>query len=227
MNIIYVEASNNQTINQDGNENANLQVKNYSLLDLIYQHLPIKAKVKNIEINPMRNGYIVYVLTSVDIHKIVKIGGRVIQIFEGVIYRQNFKISPIRKVIEKVVALRQNYKNKFNDLFQGLVELILNSLYGVQIRKDIMTFYKCRSVHWMRTEYDDNVIDYSKLPNGTYAVNFKKGKGLDGDNDAKNTLPSHLGAINLSNSKRFMNKVFRKINGFYMNSIYYGDTDSL
>ena len=41
----------------------------------------------------MRNGYITDTLTSVDICEIVKIGGKVIQIYEGVIYRENFKIS--------------------------------------------------------------------------------------------------------------------------------------
>ena len=43
----------------------------------------------------------------------------------------------------------------------------------------------------------------------------------------KNTLPSHLGAFILSNSKRIMNNFIREINGFYNNSIYYGDTDSV
>ena len=43
----------------------------------------------------------------------------------------------------------------------------------------------------------------------------------------KKTLPSHLGAFLLSNSKRIMNNFIREINGFYNNSIYYGDTDSL
>ena len=43
----------------------------------------------------------------------------------------------------------------------------------------------------------------------------------------KITLPSHLGAFILSNSKRIMNNFIREINGFYINSIYYGDTDSL
>ena len=46
----------------------------------------------------------------------------------------------------------------------------------------------------------DNVIIYSKLPNGNYIVKIKKDDGLEGDNDAKNTLPSHLGAFILSNS---------------------------
>ena len=60
----------------------------------------------------MRNGYIVDTLTSVDICEIVKIGGKVIEIYEGVIYRENFKISPFRKVIEKLFALRKKYKEK-------------------------------------------------------------------------------------------------------------------
>ena len=110
---------------------------------------------------------------------------------------------------------------------QGLIKLILNSLYGVQIRRDIDQSYKCKSQHWVETEYDDNVLDYWRLPNGTYTVKLKKHDALDGDNDVKNTLPSHLRAFILRNSKRNMNILIREINRFYDNSIYYGDTDSL
>ena len=60
----------------------------------------------------MRNGYIIDILTSVDIQEIVKIGGKVIKIYEGVIYRENFKVSPFKKVIDKLFALRQEYKMK-------------------------------------------------------------------------------------------------------------------
>ena len=60
----------------------------------------------------MRNGYIIETLTSVDIQEIVKIGGKVIEIYKGVIYREHFKISPFRKVIQKLLALRQKYKDK-------------------------------------------------------------------------------------------------------------------
>ena len=34
-------------------------------------------------------------------------------------------------------ALRQKYKDEHNNLMQGLVKLITNSLYGVQIHRDI------------------------------------------------------------------------------------------
>ena len=99
---------------------------------------------------------------------------------------------------------------------QGLVKLLMNSLYGVQIRRHIDQSWKCKSQHWMETECDDIVLDYWRLPNGIYIVKFKKDDGLDGDNDVKNTLPSHLGAFILSNSKLNMNNFIREINGFYM-----------
>ena len=227
MNDVYVEAFNNQTFNEDGDESAILTIKYYNPPNLIFQNLPIKEKVKKLEVNRMRNGYIIDTITSVDIQEIVKIGGKVVEIYEGVVYRENFKVSPFRKVIEKLIALRQKYKDEKNDSMQGLVKLIMNSLYGVQIRRDINESYYCKSENWMKTEFDENVLDYWKLPNENYIVKMKKDDGLDHDCDIKNTLPAVLGAFNLSNSKRIMNNFIREINGFYNNSIYYGDTDSL
>ena len=103
----------------------------------------------------------------------------------------------------------------------------MNSLYGVQICKDNDQCYKCKPQHEMETEYDENVLDYRRLPNEKYIVKLKKDDRLDGDNNVKNTLPSHLGVFILSNSKQSMNNFIRDINGFFNNSIYYGDTDSL
>ena len=227
MNDDYVEAFNNQSFNEDGDESAILTIKYYNPPDLIFQHLPVKERVKKIEVNRMRNGYIVDTLTSVDIQEIVKIGGKVIEIYEGVIYRENFKVSPFRKVIEKLFALRKKYKDERNDLMQGLIKLIMNSLYGVQIRKDINESYYCKSENWMKTEFDENVLDYWKLPNGNYIVKMKKDDGLDDDCDIKSTLPAVLGAFILANSRRIMNMFIREINGFYENNVYYTDTDSL
>ena len=107
MNDVYVEAFNNQTFNEDGDESAVLTIKYYNPPDLIFQHLPVKEKVKKVEVNRMRNGYIIDTLTSVDTQEIVKIGGKVVRIYEGVLYRENFKLSPFKKVIEKLFVLRQ------------------------------------------------------------------------------------------------------------------------
>ena len=94
---------------------------------------------------------------------------------------------------------------------QALVTLIVNNLYGVEIRKDIFESYYCKSETWMKTEYDENVLDYWNLTNGKYIVKMKKDDGLDYDCDIKNCLPGHLGAFILGNSKRNMK---REINGF-------------
>ena len=101
----------------------------------------------------------------------------------------------------------------------------MNSLYGVQIRKDINESYKCKFEHSLRTEYDNNVLDDWKFSNGNYIVKIETDDRLDADDDINNILPSHLGAFILSDSKRIMINFIRELNGFYNNVVFYGDTD--
>ena len=102
----------------------------------------------------------------------------------------------------------------------------MKSLCGVQTWKDIDELYKCKSEHWIQTEYDDNVLDCWILPNGDYFVNIKKDDVFEGESDVRNTLPCHLGAFTRG-KKRIMKTFFWEINGFYNDSLYYGDTDSI
>ena len=104
MNKQLVKKINNQIFTKGS---AILKIKYYNPKNLYVQHLPVKEREKKIEINRMRNGYIIDNLLSVDIQEIVKIGSVVIEIYEGVIYRENFKVSPFRKVIGNLFALRQ------------------------------------------------------------------------------------------------------------------------
>ena len=46
MKDVYVEAFNNETFDQVGNESATLGRKYYNPPNLIFQHLPVKEKVK-------------------------------------------------------------------------------------------------------------------------------------------------------------------------------------
>ena len=224
MNDELVEKFNTRNFNQGS---AILKIKYYNPKNLIAQHIPIKEKEKKIEINRMRNGYIVDYLTSVDVQEIVKIGGKVIEIYEGVIYRENFKVSPFRKVIDKLFALRQKYKDENNDVMQLLVKLLMNSLYGENIRKDIEEKFACKSEMWMQTEYDERVKDYWKISGINYIVKMIDDAGLEDEVKKLNTMPLHLGAFVLSNSKRIMNNFIHAIDGFYTNDVYYTDTDSL
>ena len=224
MNDELGEKFNNQTFTQGS---AILKIKYYNPKNLIVQHLPIKEKEKKVEINRMRNGYIVDTLTSVDIQEIVRIGGKVIEIYEGVIYRENFIVSPFRNVLDIFFKLRQKYKDEDNEVMQLLVKLLMNSLYGEQIRKDIEEKFACKSELWMQTEYDERVKDYWKISNINYIVKMIDGKGLEDEIRKVNTMPLHLGAFVLSNSKRIMNNFIHAINGFYTNDVYYTDTDNL
>ena len=206
MNDELVEKFNNQTFTQGS---AILKIKYYNPKKLIVQHLPVKEKENKIEINRMRNGYITQVLTSVDIQEIVKIGGIIIQIYEGVIYRENFKISPFKKIIDELFALRQKYKDEGNEVMQLLVQLIVDALYGEFLRKEILESYKCKSELWMMTEYDERVIDYEKVNNGNYIVKLKDDEGLQDEVKKVNTLPLQLVVFILSNSRRIMNNFIR------------------
>ena len=46
MNDVYVEAFNIQILNQDADEYAILRINYYNPPNLLFQHLPVKEKVK-------------------------------------------------------------------------------------------------------------------------------------------------------------------------------------
>ena len=143
------------------------------------------------------------------------------------IYRKNFEVSPFRKVIDKLFALRQKYKGENNDVMQLLVKLLMNSLYEENIRKVIEEKVACKSEMWMQTEYDERVKDYWKISGINYIARKTDDGGLEDEVKKLNIMPLHLGAFVLSNSKRIMNNFINANNGFYTNDVYYTDTDSL
>ena len=86
-----------------------------------------------------------------------------IRIYEGVTYRENFKKSLFRKLMGKLFALRQKHKDEKKCFIQRLVKVNMNSVHGVQIRKDTNETCYCKSETWMKTEYDENVLDYLEI----------------------------------------------------------------
>ena len=82
----------------------------------------MKGRERKIEVNRMRNCYIIDHLTSVDIQEIVEIGSKVIEIYEGNNYRENFEKNPFRKVIDYLFALRQKYEDEIDDVMQLLIK---------------------------------------------------------------------------------------------------------
>ena len=62
---------------------------------------------------------------------------------------------------------------------QILVDLLMNSLSGEQIRKDIEESFACKSEYWMISEYDERVKDYRKVSHGNYIFKMVDDRGLE------------------------------------------------
>ena len=71
MNDVFVNDFIDQTFNRDGIISAVSKIKFYSPPHPIFQHLPLKEKVKNIAFDRMRIGFINDTLTLVDICEFV------------------------------------------------------------------------------------------------------------------------------------------------------------
>ena len=140
----------------------------------------------------MWRGYIIDTLISVDFQEIVKIWGRIIEFYEGVIYREYFKKSPFREVMDKLFALGQKYKDENKEVMQLLVKFLMNRLCGEQIRKDIEEKFACKSDYWMISEHDEKVKDYWKKSQGIYI-----GKKIDdaGLEDGVKKIKHHATSI--------------------------------
>ena len=168
----------------------------------------------------MRTGYIIDTLTCVDIQEIVKIGGKVIEIYEGVVYRENFKLSPFGKVIAKILASRRKQKIENNDVMQLLVNLLLISIYGENIRKDIDEKFACKSEAWMMSEFDERVKDYSRKSRNNSIGKMIDDAGLENEVKKLNTMPIRVGAFVLSNSKEIMNIFIHANIGFFLQTMF-------
>jgi hypothetical protein len=229
------------------------KIKYYYPPEQFLQHLPVKEKIcirgsKKYEVSRFRNGYITDYLNSVDIQEIVRTGGRIERIFEGVIYEKNLKASPFRGYIEKLFALRKKYKDEGNKVGEDLIKLLLNSLYGKTVQKDVNTEICVWSSNYLEKNYDDLIMSRCKISEASatgeamWIVQRKKEKeNVDvSKQDSKNGIitsskkenkcrdvPHHLGSYILSHSRRIMNNFILAIDGFKKPNIAYSDTDSI
>ena len=106
----YTEDMNDELVKKFNSGNFNQgtaisKMKYYNPKNLTAQHLLVKEREKKIQINRMRSGYFIQTLTSVDIQEFCKIGSKRIQIYEGVIYREDCKVSRFGKAIYKLFTV--------------------------------------------------------------------------------------------------------------------------
>ena len=79
----------------------------------------------------------------------------------------------------------------------------------------------------MMTEYDERVKVYWRIFHGNYIVKMIDDAGWEDEVKKLNTMPLHLGAFVLNNSKGIMNTFIHAINEFYTINVYYTNRDSL
>ena len=131
------------------NRSAFLTIKYHNPENLIFQHLPLKEKIENPnknnrfeEINRMRNGIIIDILTSIHIVEIVKCGGVILEIYEG-FFCHNLNFNPYTEFVTDMFEKRDLFKSQGKELLQNLAKKIGSSGYRGNIRKDINEEYKC------------------------------------------------------------------------------------
>ncbi|ESO85444.1 hypothetical protein LOTGIDRAFT_154938 [Lottia gigantea] len=156
-----------------------------------------------------RNGFCHDVLTSVDIQEIVKSGGKIIKILDGIVYEKNFKTPPYRDYILILKELRNKYKKEGDMVASNCMKLLGNSLYGKSIQKDINTSRHLWSEATFKANFDSHVKSYEKVNDSQYIVEMnEEEKEFVPLKDFTRLTPAHL-------------------DGFYKPEIYYTDTDSL
>ena len=75
----------------------------------------------------------------------------------------------------------RNIRHENNDVIQFLVKVLMNSLYGEHIRKNIEESFACKPEAWMMNEYHERVEDYWRISHGKYIVKMIDDKGLEDD----------------------------------------------
>jgi hypothetical protein len=222
------------------------RVRYFNPPELFLQHLPVKETVindgKKIQMSRFRNGYIEDFLNSVDIQEIVRTGGTIIRIYEGFYYEKNLPKSPFRSYIENLFELRKKYKAEGDEVGQDLIKLLLNSLYGKTVQKDIGHSMHVWSTKKLKANYDDLIMSRTEIRDGVWIVQRKKEVDNvdvtkeESENDiikkgkkekTCSEVPHHLGSFILAHARRLMNNFILAIDGFKTPCVAYSDTDSI
>ena len=141
-------------------------------------------------------------MTSVDIEEIVRVGGVITVTFEGFIC-DNLDYNPFENIVLNMTAKRNKYKKEKKNILQTEAKQVPNAVYGFTIRSDFEDVYKCVFSHWMKTGYDDRVIEWFPLKNSNIMVKIADHECVDDIGSIKKiySQPCHLGASILSHSK--------------------------
>ena len=87
--------------------------------------------------NRLRNGFITQVLANNDTDEIVEMGGKIGNIYERFVYKENFTVAPFKTVKEHLLDLKLKFEEEGINLMVDIIKLCMISLYGQSVRTDI------------------------------------------------------------------------------------------
>ncbi|ESP03478.1 hypothetical protein LOTGIDRAFT_171415 [Lottia gigantea] len=138
-------------------------------------------------------------LEMVSVKEIVKAGGEIIRILDGILYEENFKTPPYRDYILILRYLRNKYKQEGNIVGSNCMKLLGNSLYGKSIQKDRNTRNHLWNEVTFQANFDSHVKNYEKINDTQYFVEteIEEKEITAEDHSTKSTglTPSHLGSF--------------------------------
>ena len=59
-----------------------------------------------------KNGIVHDTISSVDIQGIIKAGGRIIKIYEGIVYEKNLQVNPYKQFVTRLFTLRKSIRKR-------------------------------------------------------------------------------------------------------------------
>ena len=109
---------------------------------------------------------------------------------------------------------------------EKLIPLIMKSLFGDTLGKDVNSKHGIKTERWMWTKIDVGVIENYKLAIGGFIIQSKNDEAVEDDESSKSKRrPSHLGVSILSNSKK-VRSLQIQIKGIDTIGTFYKETDS-
>ena len=127
----------------------------------------VREKVEKQEISWLRKGLILKIPTSIDTQETLRNGATVIDVYEGVLFEDNFDFSPFQRNCQKIFLPGKQMNEKRIETVEREKTFLLN-FFRDTIRRDIDYKLDFKAEKWMETEKEDGVEEYLKLEKGGF-----------------------------------------------------------
>ena len=167
----------------------------------------------------------IYKLDMIGLEDVMRFCGAKARLIDGYIWTghagEKCRDFTIREKIKELYEMRKEYKKAKNPM-ELVIKLLLNSMYGKSIQKDILTtteFVEGKDLEEYMMKHYNSILEFNQLESGLTIV-----KTSNDISKAYNNIP--VGILVLSMSKRIMNEVMCLAEDMNI-PMYYQDTDSI